>query len=292
MDIHSLLSQNSNYKNLNKLPKHQLHYVLEHLFGKSITEIIIDSQKLLSTKDKYNLFNVEEKLKIHTPVEYIYNEADFLGLTYYVNEDVLIPREKTENLVEIILNFISKYQDTIISNNMKLLIYDLCTGSGNIAITLAKRLSDMYIRSFEKGGGLQFKIIAVDISSKAIKIAKLNAKNLLTGKQFDRLEFLVSDIKDFQKFTKDVSLKARNINLIISNPPYIPTNNLKNIQNSVKNHEPQLALDGGISGIEHYATIAHIADVINADQVFCETNGKKQVQKLKSIYKSNKFHFI
>lgn len=168
------------------------------------------------------------------PIQYITNEQEFMKLKFYVDENVLIPQPDTEILAEKIID---EYSDKEVK------IWDLCTGSGAIAISLAK-----YIKKSN--------IIATDISNKAIQIAKLNAEKNLVHK---KIKFILSDM--FKNIENDT------FDLIVSNPPYIKTDVINNLEKSVQN-EPNIALDGGEDGLKFYKIIAENA------YKFLNNNGK------------------
>lgn len=153
----------------------------------------------------------------HIPLQYITGEQEFMGLTFTVSSDVLIPRFDTEILVDEILK-VSKGKD----------ILDICTGSGCIILSLSK------LGNIKSGVG-------VDISSKALSIAKKNGDNFESP-----VTFIESDL-----FT-NVSGKY---DIIVSNPPYIPTNDITVLMDEVKVHEPMIALDGKEDGLYFYRRI-------------------------------------
>jgi len=155
------------------------------------------------------------------PIQYITRNQDFMGLKFSVSEDVLIPQPDTEILVEEVIN---------ISKN-KFKILDLCTGSGAIAVSLKK-----YIKQAE--------VSASDISFRALEIAKINAKDNNT-----KIEFIESDL--FENIDKK-------FDIIVTNPPYIKTEVIKNLSLEVQN-EPLLALDGGQDGLDFYRKIINDA---------------------------------
>lgn len=172
----------------------------------------------LNTLDEY----VEKRLG-HMPIQYILNKAYFCGLLLYVNKDVLIPRFDTEVLVEEVLKFSKK--DT------SKRILDMCTGSGAIAIAL-KRLGN-----FER-------VDALDISNKALDVAKKNAKDLNLD-----INFFESDM--FSSLTYE-----NKYDIIVCNPPYIQSDVVDTLESEVKDFEPRLALDGDIDGMKFYRIIA------------------------------------
>lgn len=157
----------------------------------------------------------------HKPIQYILGGTEFCGLWFEVTADTFIPRPETEVLVEYI---IQNYKDREIR------VIDLGTGCGNIAVTLAKNL--------------RARVYAVDISIKALKVARQNATRY---KVEDRIEFFCSD------WFK--GLRVNPVNLIVSNPPYIAKQEWPWLPSNVKDYEPRIALWGGEKGIEHYKTI-------------------------------------
>lgn len=163
------------------------------------------------------------------PVEYLTNIAEFKGHIFYVDQNTLIPRIETEQLVDLALENILKN----FKNKSKVIIADLCTGSGCIGTSLALELIK---------NNINFQIYLSDISAQAIEIAKKNYNNLLPNNSKNAI-FLVSNLLD--EYPKNI-----NFDLVISNPPYIPSQNISKLQISVKNYEPIIALDGGLEGTE------------------------------------------
>lgn len=157
-----------------------------------------------------------------TPIEYVTGVAEFCGLKFGVNPSVLIPRVETEGLVEISLECIS---EKITSAN-QLSIIDVGTGSGAVIISLAKHFEE---------SSLPVQLHATDISEEALKVAKANAQQLTTTP----IEFHLTSLLENQKNRFD---------LIVANLPYIPSEAVKKLDQSVINHEPLLALDGGKDG--------------------------------------------
>lgn len=161
------------------------------------------------------------------PLQYILGKIEFMGLEFKVSPDVFIPRPETEILVETVLNIVSPLTRPFVC---PLRILDVGTGSGCIAISLAKLL---------KGT----EMTAVDISQEALDIAKQNA--LLNNVE---INFLQSDLFNTQ------DLRPNTYDLIISNPPYIPTEDIENLQLQIQ-YEPVIALDGGKDGLDFYRWI-------------------------------------
>ena len=173
--------------------------------------------------------NVDKRVNL-MPIQYITNHQEFMGLDFYVDERVLIPRGDTETLVEEALQVYNKEH-----LNDKITILDIGTGSGAIAISLAKLIEAV-------------EVFAVDISPDALEIAKHNAKAL--GVE-EKVEFRLGDL--FEGIEKD--LLRNSIDFIISNPPYIPNAVVEGLAPQVKDYEPWRALAGGIDGLDFYRRI-------------------------------------
>lgn len=161
----------------------------------------------------------------HVPVAYLVGKAWFYSLEFTVTPDVLIPRPDTETLVENIIMRVRQTPGWETAN-----ILDLCTGSGCIAITLAKHLPNAHI-------------VASDISEKALAVAAENAKMLGVA---DRIQFLHGDL-----FAPVLALAPPlRFHVVASNPPYIAADAMTGLAPQVRDHEPRLALDGGPDGLE------------------------------------------
>lgn len=167
-----------------------------------------------------------EKRRSHVPVQQILGCQEFMGMEFYVNNHVLIPRQDTETLVELVLEERQDASKTVL---------DLCTGSGCIAISLAVK------------GGYAF-VTATDISEEALCVAQRNADTLLSDTQ--RIEFFQGDL--FAALGDGM----HRFDIITSNPPYIPTEVIKTLEPEVREHEPMLALDGTEDGLHYYRRIA------------------------------------
>lgn len=199
---------------------------------------------------KYYKGNIEEAIKQLNqgiPVQYIVGNVDFYGYEFKVNKNVLIPRFETEELVNRTINYIKKYID-----NPK--IVDLGTGSGCIAITLSKELD--------------ISVDAVDISDKALEVAKQNNemnKSKVTFYQGNMLEPL-----------------NKKYNVIISNPPYISRN--EEIQDLVKNNEPELALYADNDGLYYYEEILkNASNYLEEKFIIAFEIGYLQGEKIKDL---------
>ncbi|RGG51440.1 peptide chain release factor N(5)-glutamine methyltransferase [Roseburia sp. AF20-18LB] len=168
-----------------------------------------------------------QKRAEHIPLQYIIGEQEFMGLRFKVNSNVLIPRQDTETLVEQVLK--------IVKPGMKVL--DLCTGSGCVLISVLKNAPEL------TGVGS-------DISKTALLVAKENAKMHEVDADWIR-----SDLFDNITETFDV---------IMANPPYIPTGEILSLMPEVRDFEPENALDGGADGLDFYRKIAgQVKDYLN-----------------------------
>jgi len=189
----------------------------------------VKNEIILSNFDESNI-NVEvfkksfeRRLKLE-PISKIFNKKDFWDFTFFVNHSVLDPRPETE----LIIDTAKKY---LINKNQKYKIADLGTGSGCLAICLAKEFCNS-------------NIVATDISKKALIVAKKNSSNLKTFKQ---IEFINCDWINHNE----------NFDLVVSNPPYLSKKEYENLSNEIKFYEPKLSLYGGTDGLDCYKKLAH-----------------------------------
>ena len=205
-------------------PKLKARLLMQSLLGKDRQYILVYDEKQLTQKQEEDYFKNIERLGNGEPLQHITHQQEFMKMNFYVNKDVLIPRPDTEVLVEEVIKIAKKI------NAKKIL--DLCTGSGAIAISLAKYIDNS-------------QITAVDISEKALKVAERNAKKNQVENQ---IAFLSSNL--FQERTKE------KYDIIVSNPPYIKREVIKSLDEEVKK-EPLMALDGGWDGLDFYRKIIH-----------------------------------
>lgn len=194
-----------------------------------------------------------------TPLQYITQEQEFMGLSFYVDHNVLIPRQDTEILVETL---IKESRHTPFKN-----IIEIGVGSGCISISLAKFLPDAYITG-------------IDVSKNALQIAILNAKK--NGVQERILWEYGNLLNDYRG--------GKNIDLIVSNPPYIPTEDCNDLAEEVKKHEPMLALNGGTDGLDFYRAITVQAkNYLNTNGMLAYEIGYNQGQEVVNLLKENGF---
>lgn len=200
----------------------KVRLLLCHILKVEKEYLVIHNNKEVSIENQIEYKKGIDKLLANIPIEHITNHREFMKLDFYVNENVLIPRQDTEITVEEVIHYCKKEKQ----GNARVL--DLCTGSGAIAISLAKYLPNC-------------EIVGVDISNKALEIAKKNQiKN-----EVSNISFICSDL--FEKVEGQ-------FDVIVSNPPYIKTEVIKDLAEDVKK-EPMLALDGGEDGLIFYKRI-------------------------------------
>lgn len=202
---------------------------------------------------------LQERRRRGEPLQYILGYWDFMGLRFSVNPLVLIPRPETEILVEKVIDIARS-----LPSPRPLKILDLGTGSGNIAIALAKLIADSLIT-------------AIDVSPEAIAVAQSNA---LDHNVRDKIKFVCADMISFLQNPKPL---AECFDIIVSNPPYIPTAQLEQLPLDVQ-HEPAAALDGGDDGLRFYrAIIAHGYRHLNPSGWVCFEIGDGQAPVLQNL---------
>lgn len=185
------------------------------------------------TEAKY--FELIEKRAQRIPLQHITGSQDFMGYTFKVNENVLIPRQDTETLVTEAARVIQETPKDRLSLIQKLrgvkewAVLDLCCGSGAIGVSLSKICSNI-------------KVTATDVSEEALVVARENASRLRT-----KIKFLQGDMF--------APVNGKKFDMIVSNPPYIRTAMISILQEEVKTHEPLKALDGGRDGLDFYRII-------------------------------------
>lgn len=209
-------------------------YMMDIPFSK----IILEYQNMLQDRLCEKYFELIDRRSSGEPVQYIMESQEFMGLEFIVNENVLIPRQDTETLVEDALEIINT--GTLRGEDMDVKrkewdILDLCTGSGAIGVSLARIANKV-------------NVTCSDISEGAIKVAKENAQKHGVAKS---VKFEQGDL--FKPFSKH--FRKQKFDMIISNPPYIKSSVIPTLQKEVCEHEPISALDGGESGLDFYERI-------------------------------------
>lgn len=211
----------------------------------------------ISAEARQKIINMLKQRLQHMPLDKIIGHKEFYKYDFWVNENVLSPRPDTEILLEKAL--------TLAQNNSAKKLLDLGTGSGCLIISLLKELPTT------QG-------VAVDISNQAIAVAQQNAINLQVS---DRLQFVNADW-----FAADFVKKiGQEFEIIVSNPPYIPRSDIKDLAPEVKDFDPMLALDGGNSGYDSYEKIAELAPQLLTDNGYILLEaGVGQAPKIADIF--------
>ena len=226
--------------------------LLAFTIGKEKEYLITHDDEELSEEMCIKFKNYVKRILEHEPIQYITGKQEFMKLDFFVNENVLVPRADTEILVEEALDIINK--------NKLNTVLDLCTGSGAIAISIAKY------------GDVE-KVLATDISKKALEVAKMNITNNEVDVQTQESDLFENIDEKFD--------------IIISNPPYIETEILDTLNEDVK-REPKLALDGGEDGLDIYRKIIENAcKYLNDDGFLCLEIGYNQKNSVLNLIKES-----
>ena len=235
-------------------PIYETRKILGEILERDLSYLVSHDNEELSASVEKKYFHILKKRQEGMPLQYILGREDFYGRTFTVLEGVLIPRQDTEISVEVILKILKE-------NNIKNL-FEIGCGSGIVSITL----------DLETEG--QVDITAVDISPQAIKNTKVNKNNLKSN-----IKILESDL--FEQINEK-------FDLIYSNPPYIKSHDIENLQVEVRDHEPRLALDGGSDGLHFYRKIIKDApNYLNSRGFLVFEIGYDEAEDISSIMREN-----
>ena len=230
--------------------------ILSNIIGVTREYLLINNNLNISEKvlNKYN-FAINRRIK-REPIAYITGKKEFWSDDFIVNRSTLVPRPETELLMYKLISFFKTKTINIL---------DIGTGSGCILLSLLKELK------LSQG-------IGIDISEKAIKTAKLNSKNL---NLVNRSNFKTYDLNKFNLGKYD---------LIVSNPPYIPSKDIKNLSRDILNYEPRIALDGGVDGLDLIKKVIYkSSQLLKENGLFALEIGFAQYKKASSILRHYKF---
>jgi len=198
----------------------------------------------------------------HEPLQYIIGETEFMSLPFQVDSRALIPRPETEILVQTVIEKCKKR----LNNHYKIKILDIGTGSGNIAVSLAKNLPEA-------------ELFAIDISSDALKLAQSNAK---LNQVETLIQFIQRDMMNFQ--FPDA------FDVIVSNPPYVTENEYASLPLEIRNFEPKIALEAGIDGLTCYRKIINRLPQLLAPTGFVALEvGDKQAPSVEALLIQNHY---
>ena len=237
MNYNQILKKGENYLKKSKIknPNLDAELILSKVLNKKREEILLNTNNKLKNRDILKFENYLQRRSLKEPMAYILGYKYFWKYKFLANKSVLIPRPDTELIIEESLNYIR--------NDKSKKILDIGTGSGCIIVSLIKERPKCVAT-------------AIDISKKAIIVAKTNAK---LHHLENKINFINIDIDKY---------KSYNYDLIISNPPYINSIELNRLDDDIKSHEPKLALSGGSDGFRE------IKKVITKSKELLKTNGK------------------
>ena len=256
MNLDNTINKASQILKNHNIHSHELdaQIILSNIMGVKRESLITNNEINISKKimEKYD-DAIKRRIK-KEPVAYIIGKKEFWSEDFMVNHGTLIPRPETELLIYKIINFFK---------NKKINILDIGTGSGCILLSILKELN------FSRG-------IGIDISAKAIQMAKVNSKNL---NLFYRSKFKVIDLNKFNIGKYD---------LIVSNPPYIPSKDIKNLSKDITNYEPLTALNGGSDGLDLIKKVIYKSNhLLKREGLLALEIGHSQYQKVSCILRSN-----
>jgi len=202
----------------------EVHFIFEEVTGHKLAKLLINPDAVLNGNHVKRIREIADRRITHYPLQYLFGKWEFYGLPMYVGEGVLIPRDDSETLVDAVFD---RYR-----SQAGLCVADLCSGSGCIAITLAKGLENA-------------KISAVELSDRALPYLAENAK--LNGVEIDIIK------GDVLESTNGLS----DLDFIVCNPPYLDDDDMSNMQKEVT-YEPKDALYGGRDGLDFYRAITKL----------------------------------
>ncbi len=261
MIIEKIINNASEILKKNNIISHELdaQIILSNILKVNKETLITNNENIIPSNviRKYQTA-IERRIK-NEPVAYIIGKKEFWNDNFFITHETLVPRPETELLIYKIIKFYK---------NKSINILDIGTGSGCLLLSILKELN------LSKGTG-------IDIAPKAIKIAKINSKKL---NLLNRSKFKVFDLNKFNTGKYD---------LIVSNPPYIPTKDIKNLSNDITNYEPLIALDGGRDGLDLIKKVIYKSNyLLKRNGLLAIEIGYKQYLKVSKILRSNGFKEI
>lgn len=235
--------------------------LLEAVCGTDRNDLLVHGEQPVEPETEEKYFGWIGKRAGRIPLQQLTGEQDFMGLTFTVNENVLIPRQDTEILVEEVLKELH--------DGMRIL--DMCTGSGCILLSLLHYSNDC------EGLG-------VDLSAEALEVAGRNVLKVLTPEKAEHAHFLQSDL--FEKV-------EGKFEIIVSNPPYIASAEIEKLMPEVRDHEPRMALDGTEDGLHFYRRIIKEAGkhLVNSGMLFFEI-GYDQGQAVSELMRTGGYREV
>lgn len=237
--------------------------ILKKAMSFTETDFLLNKNRILTDEEVTTAESMINRRLSGVPVQYIIGEWDFFGKTFKVNENVLIPRPETELLCEYVIDYLKDKSSPVVA--------DLCAGSGCIGITVKDNIASACVYMVEK-------------SSEAYKVCCENAESILGDKSTTVINediFCIDKLGDLPLF-----------DVIISNPPYIKSAEIPDLQSEVL-LEPEMALDGGEDGLDFYRLIAEKwTDYLADDGMFAFECGEEQAEEIKVILEKKNFSVI
>jgi len=261
MNTLELINAGSSRLKSNNIFTHKLdsELLLSEVLKKTREEILINLNAKMSQIDILKFKNLINRRAKKEPIAYILKYKEFWSKKFQIDKSTLIPRPETELMIEYLINIFKR---------KKINILDIGTGSGCILISLLAEL-------------INSKGIGVDISEKALIIAN---KNVLNHKLSNKVKLLN---RSFEK------IYDKKFDLIVSNPPYIKTSDIKNLAEDVRNFEPKIALDGGNDGLDLIKKVIYKSTyILKLDGLLALEIGNNQYKKVSNLLIRNKFKIV
>ncbi len=256
MNTLKLINEGSNKLKQNNIISHQLdsEILLSKVLNKTRENLLINLEQNIDRKNVKKFENLIRRRSLNEPIAYILKKKEFWSRNFEINNNTLIPRPETELMVEKLV---------YIYKQKKINILDIGTGSGCILISLLSELK-------------QSNCIGIDISKKALKIAIKNSKK---NNQKNNIKFLNRSLINFYH---------KKFDLIVSNPPYIRTRDIKNLDRSIKYYEPKIALDGGNDGLDVIKKVIYKSkEILKVNGLLALEIGNGQLRKVSTLLLKN-----
>ena len=258
MNTLKLINEGSYKLKQSDIISHQLdsEILLSKVLNKTRENLLINLEQNIDGKHVKKFEKLILRRSLDEPIAYILKKKEFWSKTFVISNDTLIPRPETELMVEKLVCIYKK---------KKINILDIGTGSGCILISLLSELK-------------QSNCIGIDISKKTIKIAIKNSKKI---NQKNNIKFLNRSLSNFHH---------KKFDLIVSNPPYIRTRDIKNLDNSIKYYEPKIALDGGNDGLDVIKKVIYKSkEILKVNGLLALEIGNGQLRKVSTLLLKNLF---
>ncbi|MEJ6951147.1 peptide chain release factor N(5)-glutamine methyltransferase [Natronospora cellulosivora (SeqCode)] len=259
MNIKEILTSTEEYLKKHGVnnPRLEAEVLLSHVMELERIQLYVHFDKPLKKGELDQYRDLVHKRAQKVPIAYLLEKKEFMSLEFFVNEDVLIPRPETEELVESLIKYCEK--KSLNDPN----IVDVCTGSGAIAVSLAYYLTDA-------------RILAIDISAEALEVSK---KNIEKFQLSQRVKAARGDL-----LSPLIKLEKKNVDIVVSNPPYIDKEGMAILSEEVKK-EPAIALSGGNDGLDYYRKlIPQAKSVLKIEGLLAMEIGYNQGESIKKLF--------